>query len=152
MSPRPPLSERISKRTVNIVAGCGVGVLALAMLAGSMTTPNAPASTATTPVPAAKRPAAIAPVAAPKMDKGQYCLSPFSGEDPAFVDAVKAHLRDPASFEHIATRVDPADKSGLHPIMMQFRSRNGFGGMNVEIATGQLNDVTCDATVDHISE
>ena len=68
--------------------------------------------------------------------KGFHCLSGWDGSHRAFKAAVKRHLRDPDSFEHIETRVTPADENGEHRIWMTYRARNGFGGMNVAVATG----------------
>lgn len=70
----------------------------------------------------------------------------FSGQ---FVDAVKRQLRDPNSFEHEETRIDPVE-NGRHRIAMKFRSRNGFGGMNQQIAVGWIDHATCGATVEMI--
>lgn len=61
--------------------------------------------------------------------KGFHCLSPIDGSEPDVVEAVKARLRDPDSFQHIETRITPVDVKGVHHLMMRYRSRNGFGGM-----------------------
>lgn len=58
----------------------------------------------------------------------------YDGSNPYFVDAVKIYLRDPNSFEHGQTSfVDNGDNLSL---TMVFRSKNGFGGLNVSRATG----------------
>lgn len=78
--------------------------------------------------------------------KGFHCLSGWDGSHRGFVDAVKRQLRDPESFEHDETRVTPV-VDGQHTILMTFRSRNGFGGMNVGTAIGTYSNATCQATV-----
>ncbi len=47
---------------------------------------------------------------------------------------VKDSLRDPSSFELIGYGGGVIDADGTQPILMKFRARNGFGGMNVEAA------------------
>jgi hypothetical protein len=83
--------------------------------------------------------------------KGFHCLSGWDGSHSGLVDAVKAQLRDPDSFEHDETRVTPAT-GGAHTIYMKFRSRNGFGGLNVGVAQGKVSNSTCAVTVDKIVE
>jgi len=72
---------------------------------------------------------------------GEHCI--VGGLNAAFVDAVKAQLRDPNSFEMIETRIDPVDEFGRHRIGMRFRSRNGFGGMNEITAIGSVDNESC---------
>lgn len=78
--------------------------------------------------------------------KGFHCLSAWSGHSDSFVDAVKAQMRDPDSFEPIETRIGAVD-GGKHPVVMKYRARNGFGGMNVAEAAGVIDTETCIATV-----
>lgn len=66
--------------------------------------------------------------------------------EPAVADLVKSNLRDPESFEHAETRITPVVK-GKHTIIMQYRARNGFGGMNAETAMGTIDNATCSATL-----
>ena len=63
------------------------------------------------------------------------------------VAQVKRVLRDPDSFEHDETRITPANDKGKHTIMMTYRARNGFGGMNVETAIGEVDQSSCAVTV-----
>lgn len=51
-------------------------------------------------------------------------------------------LRDPSSFDHIATRITPVNARGEHTMLVQFRARNGFGGLGVQVATLTL-DTNC---------
>ncbi len=77
--------------------------------------------------------------------KGFHCLSGWDGSHRGFVEQVKSTLRDPESFEHDETLVTP-NVDGRHSIIMSFRARNGFGGMNAETAIGTFDHVTCEAT------
>ena len=79
--------------------------------------------------------------------KGFHCLSAWDGSSRQFTQLVKANLRDPDSFEHIETRIIPANEKGQHAILMKYRAKNGFGGMNVGSALGTVAQTTCDATL-----
>jgi uncharacterized protein (DUF1684 family) len=74
---------------------------------------------------------------------GFHCLSSWDGSHREFRNAVRDRMRDPDSFEHIETRVTPVDEDGMHTIIMQYRARNGFGGMNVGTALGQYRNAGC---------
>ena len=91
----------------------------------------------------AERDAARAAKDAEDRERGFHCLSPWNGSHPQVVRRVKAGLRDPASFEHIETRVTPANGDGVHRFVMSFRAKNGFGGMNIEQATGTYRQDDC---------
>ena len=78
--------------------------------------------------------------------KGFHCLSQFDGSNTSLVGAVKRGLREPSSFEHIDTSISPADSEGLHHTTMEYRARNGFGGMTVGIASGEVDKDTCTAS------
>lgn len=75
--------------------------------------------------------------------KGFQCLSDWDGSHRAMQDAVKEHLRNPGSFEHIETAITPLDDKGQHRVTMRYRAENGFGGMNVEQAAGIIDGETC---------
>lgn len=81
---------------------------------------------------------------------GFQCLSPWDGSNSAVVDAVKASLRDPSSFEHIETRTTPIDVDGKHVLMMKFRATNGFGGPTVGMARATLDGKSCRVKIDQI--
>ena len=68
--------------------------------------------------------------------KGFHCLSLWDGSHSEVVRLVKEDLRDPDSFQHIETRVSVVSDQGLHSFTMEYRARNGFGGMNVGASTG----------------
>lgn len=78
--------------------------------------------------------------------KGFHCLSSWDGSNRDLVNAVKNAMRDPGSFEHISTRITPVNASGQHTLFMDYRGRNGFGGMSVETATGTLSNSGCRLT------
>jgi len=79
--------------------------------------------------------------------KGFHCLSSWDGSHSQFKASVKKMMRDPKSFEHVETRVTPIDEKGQHGLVMTYRARNGFGGMNSGIAIGNFSNSTCAATV-----
>ena len=79
--------------------------------------------------------------------RGFHCLSAWDGSHRDFKNAVKDKMRDPDSFEHIETRVTPVDGSGNHIMFMEYRARNGFGGMNVGTAAGSFRNSDCGFTV-----
>ena len=58
-------------------------------------------------------------------------------------EAIKQNLRDPDSFEQVSTTITPVDKNEHHYILMTYRARNGFGGMNVEQAIGVVDHESC---------
>lgn len=94
---------------------------------------------------------AAAKVAAAKLEaennkKGFHCLSQWDGNSADFIALVTARLREPSSFEVMETRITPRDTDGLHQIFMQYRAKNGFGGMNIETALGSVVSATCAVT------
>ena len=91
--------------------------------------------------------AAVEAERAEEKRKGFHCLSAWDGSHPTFKKMVIDGLRDPQSFEHIETRVSPVDGDGLHRIWMDYRAKNGFGGMNVAQATGVYANAFCSEVV-----
>jgi hypothetical protein len=79
--------------------------------------------------------------------KGFHCLSSWDGSLTALVDTVKESLREPSSFEHIDTRITPVDKKGNHMLLMKYRARNGFGGMNVGQVAAIVKNSDCSFTI-----
>lgn len=77
--------------------------------------------------------------------KGFHCLSPWDGTHKQTIELLAKNLREPDSFEHIETRITPVDAQGYHLLTMTYRARNGFGGMNVETVSAQINSETCAA-------
>lgn len=80
---------------------------------------------------------------AAKRRAGFHCLSAWDGSHRELVNALKTTLRDPDSFEHIETRITPVDDKGAHVLMMNYRARNGFGGMNVGRLAAKVNNSDC---------
>lgn len=80
--------------------------------------------------------------AAADRQKGLHCLSEWDGANRDFVRQVTGRLRDPGSFEHDSTRISPA-REGYHFTIMTYRARNGFGGMNVDMATARIDPTSC---------
>lgn len=78
--------------------------------------------------------------------KGFHCLSPWDGSHDGVVKLVQAQLRDPDSFTHVETRVTPV-ADGRHTLTMQYRAKNGFGGVNSAMARAVYNQADCTATL-----
>lgn len=89
---------------------------------------------------------------AEEIRKGFHCLSVWDGSHPKFKTAVREAMKDPDSFEHISTEITPVDAKGLHRLVMTFRARNGFGGMNVNVASGVMLNKSCVAFVHSYGE
>jgi hypothetical protein len=83
-------------------------------------------------------------------DRGLHCLSGWDGSLPALNEAVKNQLRDPDSFEHVDTIISPKGSDDRHDIMMKYRARNGFGGLNVEHVKGTVSNVDCSVRIDQM--
>jgi hypothetical protein len=104
-----------------------------------------------TPPPTAEQLKAEAAKAEEDQRRGFHCLSGWDGSNASLVQQVKDQLREPDSFEHIETRITP-EVNGKHNIMMEYRARNGFGGMNVATAIGTVDHHTCQATLNSTGE
>lgn len=76
---------------------------------------------------------------------GFHCLSTFDGSHREVVSTVKGQLRDPSSFDHTETRITPVNASGEHELFMEYRARNGFGGITVGMARATINNSSCQA-------
>ncbi|MCH2238780.1 MAG: hypothetical protein MK060_12925 [Blastomonas sp.] len=94
--------------------------------------------------------------ALPKGD-GSHCLSGWDGANRSLKELVRNATRNPDSFEHIDTKMRPAvasEENGRleHPVIMRFRSQNGFGGMNIGVAVASVDNETCEATLINVTE
>ncbi|WP_070157488.1 zinc ribbon domain-containing protein [Sphingobium phenoxybenzoativorans] len=127
-------------KNVNGVVGCLGVLIFLVMVATCVGKPSDPQS-------AAVEAKAEADKSAENKRKGFHCLSAWDGSHRGVADAVKERLRDPDSFEHIETRIAPVDKDGAHALLMKYRARNGFGGMNVSEALATVKNSDCSATI-----
>jgi hypothetical protein len=68
-------------------------------------------------------------------------FNPWNGSHIKLVEYTKLRLRDPDSFEHIETTY--MDKgNNIIFVTMQFRSKNGFGGLNVSTAYANCDKST----------
>lgn len=83
---------------------------------------------------------------------GLHCLSEWDGSNQSMVAQVKGMLRDPDSFKHYETRIGKLDAKGQHRLMMEYGARNGFGGMNRQLAVGLVDGESCAATVVSLGE
>ena len=76
--------------------------------------------------------------------KGFHCLSDWDGSNVSLVKSVKARLRDPDSFQHVDTLITPvSDETDKHGVSMTYRARNGFGGLNLSRAVGEVDPNSC---------
>lgn len=73
---------------------------------------------------------------------GWDCRSVWDGSHPRLVRHIKPMLREPDSFEHISTQVGEAG-GGWHKVTMQYRARNGFGGMSIGEVTAEYESGNC---------
>ena len=132
--------KRDDKDARNGLIGCGViAVLLCALLAYC-------SSSKVDPQAAARERQRLASEAAEDRRKGLNCLSDLNGANDSLVQQVKDQLREPSSFEHVGTKIGPADRKGDHVVVMQYRAHNGFGGVNNGIAIGTVHP-DCSATV-----
>lgn len=81
--------------------------------------------------------------AAEERKSGFHCLSSWDGSHRALINALKDSLRDPDSFQHVETRITPTDAKGNHMLLMKYRAKNGFGGMNVGQLAAIVKDADC---------
>lgn len=72
---------------------------------------------------------------------GFHCLP--GGKHYALIDAVTSGLRDPKSFEHAETKITPVGPKGEHALVMKYRARNGFGGMNAGQVIATVKNSDC---------
>ncbi|MDD3798429.1 MAG: hypothetical protein PHE36_04535 [Novosphingobium sp.] len=78
-----------------------------------------------------------------KSEPAKPCLDPDTGQHLRLVAEFKNTLREPDSFEHIKTIVF-VGSDGAYRLLMRYRARNGFGGMNVSLLGANLDPATCD--------
>lgn len=81
--------------------------------------------------------------AAEEKRQGFHCLSQWDGAHSSLKRAVKDSMRDPDSFEHIETRITPVSDEGTHVLFMEYRAKNGFGGMNIGTARAIIDNDDC---------
>lgn len=79
--------------------------------------------------------------------KGFHCLSGWDGSNSDVVRYVKQNLKDPSSFEHVATRITPMDESGAHKLLMTYRAKNSFGALVANSVDASVRNSNCSATI-----
>ena len=80
--------------------------------------------------------------------KGFHCLSAWDGNHDGLEALVRDRLKDPGSMETHKTQITPVQETtGQHRIIMDFGSRNSFGGMVRNQAIGWVDPDTCEATL-----
>lgn len=79
--------------------------------------------------------------------KGFHCLSSWDGSLSALKTDIKNRLRDPKSFDHVETKITPVNSYGEHVLVMTYRAKNGFGGVNVEQASALVKNSDCSYTI-----
>jgi len=79
--------------------------------------------------------------------KGFHCLDPWNGSHRQLVRYAEEQMRDPDSFEHMETQITPVNANKEHTLIMKYRAKNGFGGMNVGILTATINNADCGASI-----
>lgn len=89
-----------------------------------------------------------APDAPPTIsDMARHCGSAWDGTFLQAVDKFKNQLRDPDSFQAIKTHYDTtANDTHKVVFVMDYRAKNGFGGMNVGRAVGIIDLTTCNVS------
>lgn len=75
--------------------------------------------------------------------KGAHCIVPVLWYVPQVVEAEKARLRDPDSFQHDKTLIEPVDIMGRNSVTMYYRAKNGFGGYDRGIAVAEIDNKSC---------
>ncbi|GAB5488972.1 MAG: hypothetical protein Pars2KO_25420 [Parasphingorhabdus sp.] len=102
-------------------------------------------------VPTAEDKAAKAAELALQKEKGFHCLSQWDGSHDGVKTRTIAVLRDPDSFEHIETRITSRKTHGQHGIIMKYRARNGFGGMDAGEALANISSIDCSIVTFNLS-
>lgn len=131
------------------VAGYGLlGLVGLTVISAIASPPSdkpaPPSTTSGAPKPESKpTPTKAQLEAAADRKAGFHCLSKWDGAHRGIVDKLKETLREPDSFEHIETRITPVNDKGMHGLMMRYRARNGFGGMNVGSLLASVKNSDC---------
>lgn len=75
----------------------------------------------------------------------ERCLSDWDGSHKGLVDATKALMNDPGSFNHVETRYSYTPGGNEVFLTMTFRGKNGFGGTVTQTVTGTI-DRDCNLT------
>ena len=74
---------------------------------------------------------------------GRHCLDPATGMHPAVTAYARARVRDPASFEHVATELAPVNLQGQHLLKLTYRTRSENGGPRQMSETFVMQNSDC---------
>ncbi|WP_148649258.1 zinc ribbon domain-containing protein [Novosphingobium barchaimii] len=77
---------------------------------------------------------------------GGCLLRGIGGQSLNFAGLVENRLRNPSSFEHVATVAGPV-VDGVFPVTMKYRATNGFGAIDTYVAIGEVRVEGCGARV-----
>lgn len=81
-----------------------------------------------------------------RKERVEQCFSAWDGSHRGVVDVLMAGLRDPDSYEHISTRYGDDGENHIS-VRMNYRARNGFGGMNIGEVVARAHIDKCDEVV-----
>lgn len=81
---------------------------------------------------------------AAKKRNGFHCLSSWDGSHRGLARWTKENLNDPGSFEHAETRIVPVDEQGNHRLIMEYRAKNGFGGVVRGAIVAKIRSSDCE--------
>ena len=82
--------------------------------------------------------------------KGFHCLSAWDGNHEGLEGEVRDLLNDPGSMKTYKTTITP-NRNGTHVIRMEFGATNAYGAMVRHTATGEVDNVTCEATLVNVN-
>ena len=74
---------------------------------------------------------------------GRHCLDPATGMHPGVTAYARARVRDPASFEHVATELAPVNLDGQHLLNLTYRTRSQNGGTRQVSETFVMQNSDC---------
>lgn len=83
---------------------------------------------------------------APADPYGDCIIRGLGNKSQSFAHMVENRLRNPNSFEHVATIVGPI-VDGVFPVTMKYRATNGFGAVDTYVAMGEVRVDGCGARV-----
>lgn len=81
-----------------------------------------------------------------RKERIEQCFSAWDGSHSGVVGVLMAGLRDPDSYEHISTFYGDDGENHIR-VRMNYRARNGFGGMNIGEVVARAHIDKCDEVV-----
>ncbi|MDC1140853.1 hypothetical protein OAT48_02000 [Gammaproteobacteria bacterium] len=131
------------KGCLTVIGGGFLILVLLAAIGGSDSNSSSSARTAADKINGSDSSSSSSAKTAADKIKGFHCLSAWDGSHTDLKYSVKAVLRNSASFKHVATEIGPLF-DGNHLLSMRYQAQNGFGGTNVEFATGTISNSSCE--------